>query len=85
MTSKLIREFAEGISIVFGFPLSFSLRTLTALVFGNAVGVATALAWAQPPWGEMAAVIWCGAWTAVVLTFAAAREAKRTRHSRTGS
>lgn len=79
MIGKCVKALAAGVSVAIGIPLRFSLRTLLALIFGNAVGVAAVLAWVPPPGSELAALLWIVLWSGPILTCVAAQEARRPR------
>src|SRR5262245_51273849 len=76
MIWKTILKVLGIVAIAAGRPPSFSLRTLLALVFGNAIGVAAVMAWAPRTFAELAAANWVALWSGVILGFEAARETR---------
>jgi hypothetical protein len=79
MIRKALWTMWVAVATLAGLPPSFGLRTLLALVFGNAIGVAAVLACLPHSSAEIATMVWCVPWTLVILTFAAADEARRGR------
>ena len=77
MIRKTILKVVGVVAIAAGLPPSFSLRTLLALAFGNALGVAAVMVLVPRTFAVLAAIIWIALWSAAILTFAAAHEARR--------